>query len=393
VSPQSKGSVVYASYVSPFPTNSGERIRALNVISALKSLGYRVEAIVGDYDGADLEARSDAGVRFQRIPFAWPRLRQAASVYFRPHPDFIAQVSAIHKATPLAAIFLDYGFLGAQVGPLARLGPPVIIGTHNLESALTGQIPRTSLAGRLAIGLRQAIESAHERRFFRRADAVICVSEDDRAAYGRFIAPDRLHVVPNFVDIPDDYGGFARRDRIIMTGSFGNFQNVEGLRWFVEQVWDAELWARATLCVAGNLSDRAVLAFPDVPGVVGLGRRDDLLSEVAMSRCAIAPLWHGGGTRFKCIEAMAVRTPMVTTSKGCEGIAHDGAFRVADTPADFKAAILGLLDDNGEAARRAAAARAAFDRSYGLAANAARIGEVIAAATRISRMRSERASR
>ncbi len=379
--------VVYASYISPFPTNSGERIRALNILSALGSLGYAVEAIVGNYDGVALEAFNRDDLRFREIPFAWPRLRQAADVYFKPHPAFIEQVMALHRESPLSAIILDYGFMGAQIAPLLALGVPVILGTHNLESSLTAQVPRSSLAAGLSIGLRQTIESRHERRFFGRADAIMCVSEDDRAAYARFLPPDRLFVVPNFVDIPDRYGDVVRTDRIIMTGSFGNFQNVEGLRWFVDTVWDEALRARVTLCVAGNLSDRAVEALPDRSGIVGLGRRDDLLKEVAQSRCAIVPLWHGGGTRFKCIEAMGVRTPVVTTSKGCEGIEHGGAFRVADTPADFKAAILDLLDDPAEGARRAADARATFDRQFSLAANAAVIGNVLAAAARQSRNR------
>src|SRR5215469_4419418 len=170
--------LLYATYVSPFPTNSGERIRVLNLITALRRLGYAVEAFVGNYENVDLKAHIREGLTFHPIPFAWPRLRQAADVYFRANAPFIAALRKLHGQKPLAAAILDYGFIGAQIDPIAKLGIPVVLGTHNLESALTGQVPRTSLGGRLAIGLRQAIESAHERRFFPRADAVICVSED-----------------------------------------------------------------------------------------------------------------------------------------------------------------------------------------------------------------------
>ena len=374
--------IVYASYVSPFPGNSGERIRALNLIAALRFLGYRVEAIVGNYDGIDLEQRSGDGVHYRQIPFAWPRLRQAASVYFRPHRGFVEQIQAIHRATPVTAIILDYGFMGAQISPLMQLGIPVLLGTHNLESAITGQIPQPSLADMLSIRLRQSIESVHERWFFRRADSVICVSEEDRLAHARFVAADRLHMIPNFIDIPDRYGNADRQNRIIMTGSFSNFQNVEGLRWFLDEVWDEELQSRASFCVAGKMSDRVVQEFPGVPGLVGLGPQDDLLQEIAQSRCAIVPLWHGGGTRLKCLEAMAARTPVVTTSKGCEGIGHNGAFRVADDATTFKSAILGFLNNPASARDAAGLGRAVFDRHYSLAANAARLDEAIASAVR-----------
>ena len=77
-----------------------------------------------------------------------------------------------------------------------------------------------------------------------------------------------------------------------------------------------------------------------------------------------------------------MRTPVVSTSKGCEGIEHEGAFLVADTPAAFKAALIALLDDPSESARRAALGRAAYDRTYSLAANASRLDAAIEAAGR-----------
>lgn len=379
--------VLFASYVSPFPTNSGERIRSVNLISALEARGYEIEALVGNYDGIPLEAESRNGTRFHQIPFAWPRLRQEAGVYLFPHKGFIERVIALHSERPFDAILLDYGFIGAQIAPLARLGVPIVLGTHNLESALTGQTPHTTLTRTLAIRLRQLVEALHERWFFPRADAILCVSEEDRRAYARFIPLDRLHIVPNFLDIPDTYRSMPRRDRIIMTGSFRNFQNVEGLRWFVEKVWNEDLWNKTRLCVAGNLSDSAVRPFAGVPAIVGIGPREDLRAEIAQSRCAIVPLWHGGGTRLKCLEAMAVSTPVVATSKGSEGIAHRGSICVADTPAAFRNAILELLHYPDRAAARSGVARAVYDREYSLPANAVRLDEAIAQARLFHRQR------
>jgi polysaccharide biosynthesis protein PslH len=381
--PQPTKTLLYATYVSPFPTNSGERIRAVALIKAFRALGYRVEALVGNYDRADIASHDEEGLRFHQIPFGWPRLRQMASVYFRPQTDFIRQALAIHAAQPLSAVFLDYGFMGAQIAGFRHSGIPVILGTHNLESSLTGQAPRKSFASGMALSLRQAIEAAHERWFFRKADAVVCVSEEDRRAYAGFVPPDRLYVVPNFVDIPDAYGNAARQNRIIMSGSFDNFQNRDGLAWFLNEVWDDELRAKTDFYIAGKHSDRAAREFSQVKGLVGLGARDDLLAEIAAARCAIVPLRQGGGTRFKCLEAMAVRTPVVSTAKGCEGIAHEGTMRVADTARAFKAAILDVLGDENKAREQTARARDVYDRLYGLKANAAQLEQVIAGAAKV----------
>jgi glycosyltransferase involved in cell wall biosynthesis len=385
--------LLYATYVSPFPANSGERIRVLNLISALRSLGYAVEAFVGNYDGIDLKSHGRDGITFHQIPFAWPRLRQAAGIYFRSDAGFMRDIASLHARKPLAAAILDYGFIGAHIDPIARLGIPVVLGTHNVESALTGQAPKHSPAGRAAIRLRQMVEHTHERMFFPRADAVICVSEEDREVYSKFIPARRLHVIPNFVDIPDRFRQSERLGRIVMSGSFDNFQNREGLRWFAEQVWDDALRERTRLHIVGKRSDEAVGELKEAEGITGLGARDDLLAEIGTSRCAIVPLLHGGGTRVKCLEAMAARTPVVTTAKGCEGIAHGGAFWVADAPAAFKAAILEVLSDPARARARADEARRIFDKVYSLPANLTGLDHVLASAACVRFARSSRGYR
>jgi len=372
--------IVYATYVSPFPTNSGERLRAVNIISALRHLGYSVHAFVGNYNEIDLHSFNDDGLVFHQIPFGWPRLRQEMELYFRPHSKFIDKILGLNKQARIHAVILDYGFLGAQITRLRRNRIPVLLGTHNVESVLTGQAPMGSPMSALAIQLRQAIEQAHERWFFPKANAVLCVSELDWCQYAKYISAKRLHVVPNFVDIPDQFGGSSRFNRIVMAGSFDNFQNREGLRWFLEQVWDAELASKVELCIAGKGSNEVAGAFFDAPRLTSLGPCEDLLTEVAQSRCAIVPLWQGGGTRFKCLEAMAVRTPIVTTSKGCEGIEHEGTCVVANTPEAFKEAIFSILNDEAAADSLAARARQVFDRRYSLQANAARLEYAIASA-------------
>jgi len=375
-----RGTIAYATYVAPIPANSGERIRAVNLIKAIRSLGYRVEAVVGNYDDIDLGAQSGPGICYQPIALPWPSLTEP-SIYFRARQAFLDQVIALHHTRRLTAVILDYGFLGAHIAPLSRLNVPIILGTHNQESALTGQRSASSLRKRASDRLQQAIEFAHERIFFAAADALLCVSDADRHAYARYVPPERIFVLPNFVDVPDTYGSEIKQPRIMMTGSFDNFQNRAGLDWFIREVWDDSLRARTQLCVAGKQSERAVAAYED-RRIDGLGSRDDLLIEIARSQCAIVPLRHGAGTRLKCVEAMAVRTPIVTTAKGCEGIEHEGAFFVADDVAAFRAALHQVLDDPQKARSAADKARQVFDRRYSLAANSAILERVLAFAAR-----------
>ena len=66
---------------------------------------------------------------------------------------------------------------------------------------------------------------------------------------------------------------------------------------------------------------------------------------VAQSWLSIAPIWQGGGTRLKILESMALRTPVVSTSKGAEGLAVTAGTDIllADTADAFATAVIDLL--------------------------------------------------
>lgn len=62
---------------------------------------------------------------------------------------------------------------------------------------------------------------------------------------------------------------------------------------------------------------------------------------------AIVPVRIGGGTRVKILEAFAQRLPVVSTAKGCEGlaIAHGEHLLIADDPKAFAARCVDVIQD------------------------------------------------
>jgi glycosyltransferase involved in cell wall biosynthesis len=70
---------------------------------------------------------------------------------------------------------------------------------------------------------------------------------------------------------------------------------------------------------------------------------------------SLAPIRQGGGTRLKILEAMALRTPVVATSKGAEGLdaRHDEHLLIADTPQSFSESVIRLFKEPGLAQRLA----------------------------------------
>jgi len=72
----------------------------------------------------------------------------------------------------------------------------------------------------------------------------------------------------------------------------------------------------------------------------------------------IVPLWHGSGTRIKILEAWAQGIPVVSTSRGAEGLegTHMEHIWIADSAADFATAVVYLLSDQATRDRLSQAA-------------------------------------
>ena len=158
----------------------------------------------------------------------------------------------------------------------------------------------------------------------------------------------RISVVPNSISFNDyqELNIQPAPTQIIFTGSFRFHANYEAMKWFVGEVFPRILKQQphVQLVITG---DHAGLPLPPAQNVTLSGYVGDIKSLIASSRISIAPLLTGGGTRLKILEAMAIGTPVVATSKGAEGLgAEDGnQVLVADTPDDFAGHVLTLLGD------------------------------------------------
>jgi glycosyltransferase involved in cell wall biosynthesis len=108
-------------------------------------------------------------------------------------------------------------------------------------------------------------------------------------------------------------------NQLVFTGSFRYHANYEAMRWFVSEVFPKILdrIPEVRLIITG---DHAGLPLPSCPNITLTGYVDDIKSVVASSWVSVAPLLSGGGTRLKILEAMAIGTPVISTSKGAEGL-------------------------------------------------------------------------
>lgn len=180
--------------------------------------------------------------------------------------------------------------------------------------------------------------------------ACTVVSEKEKRLVSRILPDYRsIQVIPNCIHLAD-YDLASHQPEpgtIIFTGSFRYFPNYNAMTWFINGVFPQIIAQvpRTKLVITG---DHANLPLPSNDHITLTGFVDDVRPLVANSSVSIAPLLQGGGTRLKILEAMALRTPVVATSKGAEGldVTNGEEIIIADNETEFASAVVRLLYDN-----------------------------------------------
>jgi glycosyltransferase involved in cell wall biosynthesis len=96
------------------------------------------------------------------------------------------------------------------------------------------------------------------------------------------------------------------------------------------------------------------------------GYVNDIRPMIASAAVCIVPLRQGGGTRLKILEAMALGTPVVATSKGAEGLdATPGRdILIADDATEFANQVVRVMRDATLRAEVASNARRLVEHRY-----------------------------
>ncbi len=206
-------------------------------------------------------------------------------------------------------------------------------------------------------------ESSHVSRF----DTVCVYSREDADGLRALSPAATIEISPITLDINAMGTPENPEFDLLLTGSFGWLPNVDSLTWFLREIHPRILERRpgTTVRVVGPglemFRDRLAS-----PGVLFTGRVDDIAPFFRTARLLVVPLRIGSGIRVKIVQAFGARLPVVSTSKGCEGLeARDGVhLAVADDPEAFAERVVHLLEDADAGAALAREGRALAERSH-----------------------------
>lgn len=138
------------------------------------------------------------------------------------------------------------------------------------------------------------------------------------------------------------------RTKVLWMGNFWWYPNLRGVQWFISEVFpkvaDRLEQEKVELHFIGSAPPIELEKLHDNKTVFVHGFVDSVQPMLDSAHLLIAPLLEGGGVRVKILEAMSNGIPVLSTSKGCEGLdVIDGKnIVIRDDPNGFAEALLQL---------------------------------------------------
>ncbi len=381
--------LVFISPVFLFPNDAGGKIRTTNILRGLKGGAFHVTLLsVATSEqqsrwAAEIDGVCDEFIAWQPTA-ARPKWLRAFDLSAELPINVIADrtgpgrnaVAAVAAREDVDLIVFD--FVHSAVLRPEQLPCPSVCFTHNVEAEIFGR--HASQAKDPFRRWMWSTQFAKMRKFEHQAlrafDSVVAVSDRDARFFKESYGVAESHAIPTGVDL--DFFSYQAPPAVsadtpptvMFTGSMDWAANIDGIQFFLGQVWPKVIAARpdARFQIVGRNPPAALRALALAQkNVEFTGFVDDVRTYVHKAHAFVIPLLVGGGTRIKAFEAMAMGCPVVSTAIGIEGLGaqQDVHYLERDDPAAMADAVLALLDDANLREGLASRARALVQEQFG----------------------------
>jgi hypothetical protein len=164
-----------------------------------------------------------------------------------------------------------------------------------------------------------ALNKHIEVSLLREYDRVIVFSEEDKNRLKDFgvenidVSPFSILDDQNVAVVSDHY------DKLIFLGGSNHFPNVEGLNWFIENIFPAIYdQYKIPLLIVGNWNENLISTYKE--GAIQYVGFVENLESIFKNSIMIVPVRIGNGIRTKILSGLKMKVPIISTSLGFEGL-------------------------------------------------------------------------
>jgi len=393
----------------PYPPNRGDRIRSYHI---LKFLAERANVSLATLADEPLEPETTEELRSFCSQFAiehvgpsrWLRGaislasgKSATEGLFRS-PKLARTVRQWSRETHWDAVVVFCSSMVQYLDVPELKDVPVVVDLVDVDSQ---KFFDYSVHAR---GIKKQLYKLEGRRLRRlecslpdHAEAITLVSHTEADLYRSFCPNDRIHAVPNGVDLdyfrsendgPNPWMPLPESDRtnLVFVGALDYQANIDGITWFVNSVWPhlREDASNLTLGLVGRQPVAEVRKLAERPGIRVFANVPDVRPYLAAADVAIAPLRIARGIQNKVLEAMAMAKPVVASEAAVEGLAPEVVQTISTASSSQSwTAIIGRLLSNRSLSREIGfQSREQVEQHYAWSAQLSRLGKLLPLSSR-----------
>ncbi len=276
--------------------------------------------------------------------------------YFKEFEDKLVETL---KNNTFDIIQLEGLFMGVYLTAIRRHSrAKVILRAHNIEHFIWNRHILNEKNGikKAYLRLQNKRLKKFEKQVMAVVDAIVPITEVDKKGFKRLGFKKPQYACITGVDV-ESYqqrqNTPEKPNTIFYFGSMDWLPNQEAVMWFLNHCWPQihKTIPEARFVIAGRGMPPELLHLSK-PNVLVIENVSDGKAFFHQHQLMVVPLLSGSGLRIKIIEGMAYGKAIVSTSVGAEGIhyTNEKDIQIADTPADFIAAVTALLKDGAKLA-------------------------------------------
>jgi glycosyltransferase involved in cell wall biosynthesis len=379
--------VLQLCHKSPYPAKDGGCLAILNISQGLINAGIDLKILT-------IETKKHPFIK-SRIPKDFLAKTQIESVFvdtslnlvdafsslitqdsynisrfFSADFDFKLQEELLKNEYDV--VHLESLFMAPYISTVrAHSNARIVLRSHNLEFIIWKRLARQSgnVAKKTYLKLLARQLKNYELDVLNQVDGIAAISKRDALDFVKLGSKKPKIVIPFGINL-EGYSTKKNEDlpiNLFHLGSMDWTPNIEGLNWFLNDIWPKlhKAFPSIHFYLAGRDMPEEFYT-KKMPNVHIVGEVEDAKNFIESNSIMIVPLLSGGGIRVKIIEGMALSKAVISTSVGAEGLHYSDKENIwiADKSKDFIEAIAYFNEDNTRISKMGKAARKLVEKDY-----------------------------
>ncbi len=163
------------------------------------------------------------------------------------------------------------------------------------------------------------IYKAKELLFYKQAGMLIAISAEEQKELKKYFPDKKIIVVPTCTEIKKTHKRFCERKDICYFGFFKHKPNADAVNYFIKNIFprfsddnpEIKFYILGKGASVFNGRHKNIKTKENIK---------DINEELSKYRVFVCPLRYGAGVKKKVLDAMASKTPLISTKFGYEGI-------------------------------------------------------------------------